>query len=95
MTSWPVPYGYLAVQVLEKIFLESKAPGRTMWMHIEDIMGDLLHIESKEFEAVSLNQVYMFSGENSHARSYAFQYFWDDVEILMSTEKNIWRKLNG
>lgn len=79
MTSWPVPYGYLAVQVLEKIFLESKLPGRTMWMHIEDIMGDLLHMESKEFEAVSLNQVYMFSGENSHARSYAFQYFWDDI----------------
>ena len=40
MTSWPVPYGYLALQVLEKIYLESKLPGRTMWMHIEDIMGD-------------------------------------------------------
>ena len=42
--------------------------------------GELFHIESKEFETVTLNQVYMFSGENSHARSYGFQYFWDDVK---------------
>ena len=95
MTSWPVPYGYLALQVLEKIYLESKLPGRTMWAHIEDVMGELLHIDSKEFETVSLNQVYMFSGRTLMRAHMHFNIFGMTSEMVTSTEKNICRKLTG
>ena len=65
-----------------------------MWMHIEDIMGELFHIESKEFETVALNQVYMFSGRTLMLAHMDFNIFGMTSKMMTSTEKNISRKLN-
>jgi hypothetical protein len=97
MSAWPAPYGYVALQVLEEIFYESKIPGRSLWMHNYDVLGErFIDIEDTDDEDdKDFNQVHIFAGENSNARSYIFQHFWDDTREINTVRKHSQLKLDA
>ena len=78
MSSWPSPYGYVALQVLDRIYNESKIPGRMAWEHNINVLGELIDFHDIENdETVELNKFIYFL--KFQLRSYIFYHFWDDV----------------
>ncbi len=96
MSSWPSPYGYVALQVLDRIYNESKIPGRMAWEHNINVLGELIDFHDIENdETVELNKIYIFSGENSNSRSYIFYHFWDDVREDSVARKKYSQKVDS